>query len=244
MYAESELLPISGLQHLMFCERQWGLIHIEQQWEENRLTMEGRVLHERVDEAGPETRRDVRIARGLPLRSLRLGLVGRADVVEFHRIEGSDTVYTEARAGNASIATAVPLTGQRGLWRVFPVEYKRGRPKLNPVDEVQLCAQSLCLEEMLNVQVTDGALFYGQPRRRHDVAFTPALRGQTEALAARMRNLFESGVTPPAVYEKRCLSCSLIDQCLPKTAGASKSARTYLSRSLAAHQGAVEETDA
>jgi CRISPR-associated exonuclease Cas4 len=241
MYLEDELLPISGLQHLMFCERQWGLIHIEQQWEENRLTMEGRVLHERVDEAGPETRKDLRIARGLPLRSLRLGLVGRADVVEFHRVE----VKEEARADDdMSLATAVPLPGHRGLWRVFPVEYKRGKPKSQPVDEVQLCAQALCLEEMLNVHVTEGALFYGQPRRRHDVAFTPALRTQTEALALRMRELFESGVTPPAVYEKRCLNCSLIDQCLPKTAGASKSAHTYLTRSLAVHQGAVRGTDA
>jgi CRISPR-associated exonuclease Cas4 len=242
MYAEDELLSISGLQHLMFCERQWGLIHIEQQWEENRLTMEGRVLHERVDEAGPETRKDLRIARGLPLRSLRLGLVGRADVVEFHRIADSATAYAEARADDVTVATAVPLQGHRGLWRVYPVEYKRGKPKSQPVDEVQLCAQALCLEEMLNVQVTDGALFYGQPRRRLDVPFTPDLRAQTEALAARMRELFESGVTP-AVYEKRCLNCSLIGQCLPKTAGASKSARTYLTRSLAVHQGAVGGTD-
>ena len=243
MYFEDELLPISGLQHLMFCERQWGLIHIEQVWEENRLTMEGRVLHERVDEAGPETRRDVRIACGLPLRSLRLGLVGRADVVEFHRIEADGTANVEARGANKTLVTAVPLPGHRGMWRVFPVEYKRGKPKSQPVDEVQLCAQALCLEEMLNVQVNEGALFYGQPRRRHDVPLTPDLRVQTESLALRMRDLFESGVTPSAVYDKRCLNCSLINQCLPKTAGASKSARTYLTRSLADHRREAEGAD-
>lgn len=240
MYSEDELLPISGLQHLMFCERQWGLIHIEQQWEENRLTMEGRVLHEKVDEAGPESRKDVRIARSLPLRSLRLGLVGRADVVEFRRIEA--TAEAEARARNSLYAPAVVLPGQRGLWRVFPVEYKRGRPKADRVDEVQLCAQALCLEEMLRASIHSGALFYGQPRRRHEVTFLPNLRAQTEALADRMRDLFEAGVTPAAVFEKRCLNCSLIDQCLPKTAGAKKSARSYLRRVLADHRVREEET--
>lgn len=242
MYAEDDLLPISGLQHLMFCERQWGLIHIEQQWEENRLTMEGRALHEKVDEAGPESRKDVRIARGLPLRSLRLGLVGRADVVEFRRVLVDVGPEVEALVRDAPIASAIALPGQPGLWQVFPVEYKRGRPKADRVDEVQLCAQALCLEEMLRVSIYSGALFYGQPRRRHEVTFLPNLRSQTEALTDRMRDLFEAGVTPSAVFEKRCLNCSLIDQCLPKTAGAKKSARSYLRRVLADHRVREEET--
>ena len=130
MFTEDNLLPISALQHLLFCERQCALIHLERAWQENRLTAEGRIMHERVHEGGDETRRDVRIVRGLRLRSLALGLVGIADVVEFHR---------------AADGVAVPESA--GTWRPFPVEYKRGRPKSEPWDAVQLCAQALCLEE-------------------------------------------------------------------------------------------------
>src|ERR1700693_673793 len=149
LFSEDELLPLSGLQHLQFCERQWGLIHIEQQWEENRLTAEGRILHERVHEAGTEARPGVVIARGLYLQSLRLGLTGQADVVEFHQSEAG-----------------VELPGRKGWWRSFPVEYKRGRPKANSCDEVQLCAQTLCLEEMFGTAIESGAFFYGMNRRR------------------------------------------------------------------------------
>src|ERR1700681_1367213 len=130
LYSEDDLLPISGLQHLQFCERQWGLIHIEQQWEENRLTAEGRILHERVHEAGTEARPGVVIARGLQLRSLRLGLTGQADVVEFHE-------------GDAGAEGGVQLRDREGWWRPFPVEYKRGKPKADACDEVQLCAQAM-----------------------------------------------------------------------------------------------------
>jgi len=139
-YTEDDLIPISALQHFVFCERQCALIHIEQAWTENRLTAEGRLLHERVHDQGGESRAGVRIERGLPLRSLRLGLVGVADVVEFH-----------------------PLS--EGGWRPFPVEYKRGKPKRNACDEIQVCAQALCLEEMLGVRIPAGALFYGKTHR-------------------------------------------------------------------------------
>jgi CRISPR-associated exonuclease Cas4 len=165
-------------------------------------------LHERADGGHNQTREGVRICRGLHLRSLRLGLTGKADVVEFHP-DG---------AGNM---------------RPFPIEYKRGRPKPDRRDEVQLCAQALCLEEMLNVEIAGGSLFYGQPRRRTNVPFDASLRAETENLAARLHELNASRVTPKAKYEKKCDSCSLYSICLPRSTEA-KSARKYLKRALAA----------
>ena len=202
MYSEDDLLPLSGLQHLSFCERQWALIHIEEAWAENRLTVEGRHLHERVHELDDEKRGGVRIVRGLRLRSLRLGLSGQADVVEFHR---EDT----------------------GRETPFPVEYKRGRPKPDRCDEIQLCAQAMCLEEMLGVAVPRGAIFYGQPRRRHEVMLDDALRRETEDLSEKMHRLFDSGITPAAPYEKKCDNCSLINQCMPKATGHGGAASAY-----------------
>jgi CRISPR-associated exonuclease Cas4 len=220
MYAEDDLLPISALQHLAFCPRQCALIHLEQVWAENRLTAQGRVMHERVHEGGNESRGDVRIARGIRLRSLRLGLTGVADVVEFHRPDAS---------GNPQSA----IGHRQSPWLPFPVEYKRGKPKPDDCDAVQLCAQALCLEEMLNVAIADGALFYGTTRRRLDVSFDAALRERTERLAHALHDLFNARVTPPAVFEKRCENCSLIEECLPQTAGNRKSAARYLDRVLA-----------
>ena len=215
-YSEDQLVPISALQHLLFCERQCALIHIENAWAENRLTVEGKHLHEKVHEAGAESRGDVRIARGVRLRSLRLGLTGVADVVEFHR-------RTEG---------GVAMEGVQGRWTPFPVEYKRGRPKSEPWDEVQLCAQALCLEEMLAVSIEAGALFYGATRRRQDVAFDAALRRLTEETAARLRRLLDGGATPRAEYAKKCENCSLQSLCMPETAGRGKSAKEYIRRAL------------
>jgi CRISPR-associated exonuclease Cas4 len=217
VYSEDELLPISALQHLLFCERQCALIHIEQVWEENRLTAEGRLMHERVHEADNETRGDVRIVRGLRLRSLQLGLSGVADVVEFHRAD-----------------SGVRLSGATGLWLPFPVEYKRGRPKAEPWDAVQLCAQASCLEEMLSVVIPAGALFYGATRRREDVAFDERLRSVLRETAERLRLLFEVGTTPQALYEKKCGNCSLLHLCMPRTAGRGKSAASYLASGIVA----------
>ena len=149
-YTEDELIQLSALQHLVFCERQCALIHIEQLWSENLFTAEGRIVHEKVDTANRESRGNIRIEYGVPMRSLRLGLIGKADVVEFHR------------------------NGDK--WTPFPVEYKRGKPKGGNCDKVQLCAQALCLEEMLNVEIPEGSLFYGQTRRREDVTFDEKLR--------------------------------------------------------------------
>ena len=194
---------ISALQHYVFCPRQCALIHIEQVWTESRLTAEGRLMHEHVHEAGNESRGDVRIARGVPIRSLRLGLVGMADVVEFHR-------------------------GAKNFWQPFPVEYKRGKPKPDHSDIIQLCAQAMCLEEMLSVSVPKGALFYGRTKRRLDVAFDDALCNETEETARKTRELIFSCVTPPPVYAKRCDSCSLISECLPKKMDSQYQVKRYL----------------
>jgi len=208
VYDEHELLPLSALQHLMFCERQCALIHIEQAWAENRLTAEGRVLHEKAHEGGSEKRGAVRTARGLRIRSLRLGLIGQADVVEFQRQVD-------------------------GTMRPLPVEYKRGKPKANRCDEIQLCAQALCLEEMLGVEIPSGALFYGQPRRRTDVAFNDGLRALTDETAQRLHDLIRRGITPVAVYEKKCDACSLYEVCKPKTTGHGWSVQAYLAKMTA-----------
>jgi CRISPR-associated exonuclease Cas4 len=218
-YPEDDLLPLSGLQHLLFCERQWGLIHIEQQWEENRLTAEGRVLHDRVHDAGTDSRVDSVTARGLPLRSWRLGLSGQADAVEFQRAEEGPPMGAR-------------LVGRDGWWRPFPVEYKRGKPKANACDEVQLCAQALCLEEMLGVRIEGGALFYGTNRRRKEIPFDDGLRSQTEALAGRMHELYAARATPAAVYAKKCERCSLMGRCLPAALSKRDAVKRYLARAL------------
>lgn len=227
-YDEDDLLPLSHLQHLAFCERQWGLIHLERLWAENPLTVEGNRLHERTHSPETETRQNLRIARGLRLHSMRLGLTGKADVVEFHRL----TPEEESRAVSDRKPRGVRLSKKSGLWRPVPVEYKRGRPKRDRCDEVQLCAQALCLEEMLGVEVPAGVLFYGMPRRRYDVPLERALRKETEDLAGIMHELFRAGKTPPAVYGKKCRSCSLEPFCLPRIAGAQQSAEKYLSQAI------------
>jgi CRISPR-associated exonuclease Cas4 len=242
VYSEDELLPISALQHLAFCERQWALIHLEGAWEENRLTAEGRVLHDRAHQAQTESRGDIRIARGLRLHSLRLGLTGVADVVEFHRpdafADAGRSVLSESdrrpgveRAASQNIdvpSAGVRLPGARGLWAPFPVEYKRGRPKLGPHDEIQLCAQALCLEEMLGVSIPRAALFYGKPMRRTEVSLDGALREQTERLALRLHELARLAVTPPPIYGKKCESCSLLSLCMPKRLSKMPSVGTYI----------------
>jgi len=210
MYSEDDLIPLSALQHLIFCERQCALIHIEQAWAENLFTAEGKIMHERVHEADRESRGKVRIEYSMWLRSLRLGLIGKADVVEFHRRPDS------FKAGSK-------------VWVPFPVEYKRGKPKKDNCDKVQLCAQALCLEEMLNVEVPCGALFYGKKRRRTDVTFDSALRQQTEDTAMRLHELIALGRTPKPVYMKKCDSCSLMKICLPKTIERKRSVKRYLS---------------
>lgn len=181
-----DLLPLSALQHLLFCERQCALIHVERLWAENRLTAEGRQLHSKVHAADVERRTDRRFVRGLELSSQQLGLYGFADVVEFE-------------------------SGKPPR----PVEYKRGRPKMHSADAVQLCAQGMCLEEMLATSVPEGSLFYGRPRRRLNIQFDATLRDATESAARHLHALFATGVTPKAHREPKCDHCSLLDICLP-----------------------------
>jgi CRISPR-associated exonuclease Cas4 len=193
LYDEDDLVMISALQHYMFCPRRCALVHIEQQWLENRFTAEGRILHERVHTSGRESRRTLRVEYDVPIRSLRLGLAGRADIVEFHREED-------------------------GSWLPLPVEYKRGRPKKDDSDRVQLCAQALCLEEMLGCAVPEGALYYGEKKRRSAVLFDASLREKTVQTAAALHSLLAEGKTPPPQYAERCECCSFLPLCLPKVA--------------------------
>jgi CRISPR-associated exonuclease Cas4 len=193
-------IPLSALQHAVYCLRQAALIHVERLWEENRFTSEGRVLHARVDEQGQRFSRGVRRVSALPLSCRRLQLAGVADLVEFHKTGDDETP--------------------------FPVEYKRGKAKLHRADEAQLCAQALCLEEMTGRAVPEGALFYAQTRRRVVVPFDTELRRLTEATALALKEVIASGRTPAAVYEHRkCDACSLLDLCRPKLSG--RSARRW-----------------
>jgi len=203
---EVDPIPISALQHALFCERQFALIHLEREWSENRQTAEGRVLHERAHEGPAESRGDIRTVRGMSIASTTFGLTGQCDVVEFHR-DG----------------------------RVVPVEYKRGKPKSHRADEVQLGAQALCLEEMLSLTpIPCGYLFYGKPHRRTEVALDEELRELTLRVAARAREILASGIIPPAHYEKpKCAACSLIEICQPRSR---KSAASWLASELAQSQ--------
>jgi len=202
-FAEDELLPVSALQHLVFCERQCALIYLEHLWDDNRYTAEGTLLHTHVHELGCETRQATRLVRSVPLRSLTLGLTGIADCVAFSR-DG------------------------RHITAAFPVEYKRGRPKTHRADEIQLCAQAVCLEEMLDIAVPQGALFYGQTRRRHPVEFDHNVRTETCQAANRLHCLFASQRTPPAVVDKKCHLCSLVNLCMPHLFSGTRSAAAYL----------------
>ncbi len=294
---ETFSLPISALQHWIFCRRQAALIHLEQAWAENRLTAEGRVLHRRVHEDPSESRGGIRIARGLPLRSLRLGLYGVADVVEFHPPEGKVVGDWKAairqavmaavdgevhgngpRSGPCSWPGVQPLEPcksafhskgveqPRGMsstpseweisgssdpgvaplarnghrvavqasaafagWRILPVETKRGKGKRLNCDRVQVCAQALCLEEMLGVTIESGAIFYGETRRRETIPLTADLRQETEESAKGLAQVLASGQTPPPEFGPKCRSCSLKDQCMPQ---ASLAASRWLTQAV------------
>lgn len=188
MYSEDELLPLSGLQHLSFCERQWALIHVESLWEESSDTLRGRFFHERVDTSGYSCRAGLRAERSVRLASYVYGLYGVADIVEYD---------TDNKLS------------------MMPVEYKVGKPKVEDWDRLQVCAQALCLEEMEGVRIDAGALFYGETRRREVVEFTEKLRRRVECLARRMHELYDLGLTPRAEPCGRCRRCSLREKCLP-----------------------------
>lgn len=204
---DADLIPVSALQHFLYCPRQCALIHIERQWAESRHTVEGRLLHERADRPQALQRKQVRTVTAMPLFSLELGITGIADVVEFHR--------------------------QGEIERAFPVEYKRGRPKSHRADEVQLCAQALCLEQMLGSSVPAGALFYGVTRRRKDVCFDGALRELTRRIIAETRAMIAAAMTPSATYDsRRCDACSLVDICQPCLLGRVQNVGSWLKQHL------------
>jgi CRISPR-associated exonuclease Cas4 len=199
------------LQHFAFCRRQWALIHIENAWSENLRTVEGSLMHERAhDKAFQQSRGDVLITRAEAIFSNTLGFSGQCDVLEFHRE-----------------SVGVPLTGRDGLWRPYPVEYKRGTSKANDCDRLQLCAQAMCLEEMLCCKVPEGALYYGESRRREPVEFSGELRETVTRYAAEMHEMFRRAYTPKVKAGKHCNACSLKEICLPKLMSA-RSVVAYL----------------
>ncbi len=219
MYPEDDLLMLSGIQHIAFCPRQWALIHIEQQWAENVLTLEGQHLHERVDDPfESEMLKNKIVIRSMSLVSHQLGLYGRADVVEL------------LPAGESEQKNSVQFAGREGRWLITPIEYKRGKPKKENFDEVQLCAQAMCLEEMNGVEIYHGWLYYGETRHRHEVEFSKVLRDTVVDYCHKMHSLYQDQKTPLAVYKLHCKSCSLIDICMPQQFGEAQLVSEYLSK--------------
>ena len=204
MFTEDQFLPLSALQHWLYCPRQCGLIHLEQVWAENKFTAEGQVLHKKAHEGEDENKAGVRITRSMAVRSFALGISGQCDIVEFH-----------------------------GDGRVVPVEYKRGKPKSHRADEVQLCAQALCLEEMLRVPIASGCLFYGENRRRTVIEFDAPLRQLVTETSVALHTMIVSRETPLAEYDsRRCDACSLIELCQPKALRFKRGAAAWFSSAL------------
>jgi len=211
MYSEDEYLMLSGIQHFVFCRRQWALIHIEQQWEENYRTADGAVMHRNVHDAGfHEKRGDTVVSRAMAVSSARLGISGECDAVEFRRD-----------------SAGIEIFGLDGRYSVTPVEYKRGEPKENECDAMQLAAQAMCLEEMMCCEIKTGYLYYGETRHRLKVEINDELRGRTEAVLNEMHELFRRRYTPKVRRSKACNACSLKNICLPVLCS-DKSAKAHI----------------
>lgn len=215
MYNEEEFLMLSGVQHFAYCRRQWALIHIEQQWAENERTIDGQLFHSTAHNSEKiEKRGNLLIVRGMRIKSSTLGMTGACDVVEFHKAKSGITLFN-----------------YEGLWVPYPVEYKKGLPKANDTDKLQLCGQAICLEEMLACRISKGSLFYGENRRRTDVEFTDELRTQVHNVAAEMHAMWVKGYTPKVKQHKGCNACSLKEICLPKLQKV-ESVQEYINSSL------------
>ena len=213
-YPPAAWLLLSGIQHFIFCRRQWALIHVEQQWQENVLTTEGQILHRRADDPFfTEKRKGVIIARSVPVSSPGLGLTGVCDVVEF--TAGPEGVH---------------LPGRDGFYQPAPVEYKRGKKKHDHCDEAQLCAQAMCLEEMLVTTIPQGTIYYAQTRRRETVAFTADLRDQVRQAVREMHAYAQRGYTPKVKPFKGCRACSLAEVCLPDLQSKKITASKYIQK--------------
>lgn len=214
-YKEEDFLMLSGIQHYAFCKRQWALIHIEQQWQENVHTVVGELFHKKAhDKFSYEKRGDVIITRGLPIRSRELGISGECDIVEFQEKENG-----------------ISLFGRTGTYQPYPVEYKKGSPKNTEADILQLTAQAMCLEEMFSISVCEGALYYGEIRRREAVEISDELRNTVHRMVEDMHRLFTKGHTPKVKWGKGCNACSLKEICLPRM-GKLSSVGTYIEKKL------------
>lgn len=199
-YDEEDFLSLSGIQHFAFCRRQWALIHIEQQWQENLRTVEGHILHDRAhDGYSAEKRRDVIISRGMAVFSRKLGINGVCDIVEFHRSKDG-----------------VKIVGRDGMFRPIPVEYKKGRPKADDCDALQLCAQAICLEEMLMCAIPEGYLYYGETNHRVAIEFSETLRSKVNTMLEEMHAMYDRRYTPRVKPSKSCKACSLLNICIPR----------------------------
>lgn len=214
-YGEDDYLMISGIQHFKFCRRQWALIHIEQQWEENAHTVMGGLMHRRVhDPLLAEKRKGTIIVRALPVSSREMGICGECDMVEFRRCE-----------------EGIRLHGHRGTYSIYPIEYKKGKPKVTDEDKLQLAAQIMCLEEMFSAQISEGAIFYGETRRREAVEMTEDLRREVKNCFREMHQYYDRQYTPKVKYNKSCNACSLREICLPKISKV-EPVKTYISQML------------
>lgn len=214
-YMEDDFLMLSGIQHFAFCRRQWALIHIEQQWQENEHTIQGELLHKRAHDPWlKEKRSDVIISRSLPVFSRTMGVSGVCDIVEFHKSEDG-----------------TPLHGHRGMFQVYPIEYKKGSPKDTEIDILQLTAQAMCLEEMLSTRIEEGAVYYGETHRREVIAFTDELRAKVKNIFEEMHQLYDKRYTPKVKWSKSCNACSLKDICLPKL-GKAPSVKEYIHKAV------------
>lgn len=203
IYSDDEMLMLSGIQHYVFCPRQWALIHLEQQWAENRLTAEGRLLHDHVDD--PTYRQmhgKIITLRAVPIASRQLGIYGLTDAIELHPVASSDNAIVQPK--------------RSGYWQPVPIEYKHGHPKTNSCDEMHLTAQVLCLEEMYDINIPTAELFYGETHHRKVVAITEELRSNSILTIQNMHQLFQTGRMPKAVRAPHCRNCSLKDICMPQ----------------------------
>jgi len=214
-YKEEDFLLLSGIQHFSFCKRQWALIHIEQQWQENLRTVEGHILHEKThDNSIKEKRGDLIISRGMGIFSRSLGLTGACDVVEFHRAPDGISIF-----------------GREGTYKPVPIEYKKGKPKEDESDVLQLCAQAMCLEEMLLCKIPEAFLFYGETKRRLKIILDDELRERVRAIVREMHELYDKKHTPKVKISKACKACSLAEICMPKLCK-NPSATYYIRKNL------------
>ena len=214
-YSQDDYLMISGIQHFKFCRRQWALIHVEQQWAENEHTVIGELMHKKAhDPYLTEKRKDILVVRDLPVSSRSMGVSGECDIVEFHKCEDG-----------------VKLYGHRGTYSLYPIEYKKGKPKESNEDELQLIAQAMCLEEMFSTKITEGAIFYGETRRRKPIVFTDELRDEVKKIFGEMHDYYDRNYTPKVKTSKRCVSCSLKYICMPKI-DKSCSVKSYINKML------------